>query len=475
MAKLVANTILNITRLLKSRLEDFHGESRRSYQKGFLSFYYYIIANYNLDDRFSPEVVQNWYLDMRLQGLSEKSARFYLDKVASLYGAVESSIESPCPMIFKNFKSELKKINTSLPFSNIINETLRKLIKFCGDTYKEGIGKSVERDLIIFSLLNGAFSLKEIINLNKTDYDSAIAANNEIAEAYANKTRKYLFPLTQSEKGINRILKNLEPVIKDILANSGLPVHGSIDDCLHYLWACAALRCGVKGTVVRARLNEVPASLQILQVCIPENDSHRGSSVASRAVALLIGGDTRQWFAMRLRPKVRYGDLLQRFVQLQGNVKMPELFYPSEEIGRRVGKKFIWEDKPVIRDVVFFKSRMAEILPLFHHLYDIAWCYKNPGSGVGNYAVISEKAMSEFRKAIGLLDSGMEVLPSGEMELNPGDRVVVVTGDYIDHKGRILSLSKDPDSDNNVIYRVVLSDVACNWTISIDARKLRKL
>ena len=152
---------------------------------------------------------------------------------------------------------------------------------------------------------------------------------------------------------------------------------------------------------------------------------------------------------------------------------MPELFYPCEEIANRVGHKVLWKEKPIIRDVVFFKKRKSEIYEMFTKLYDLAWCYRKPGGGIGNYATIPAKAMEDFKRALGMLTPDLEITPAGEMHHKPGDIVVFVNGNNIEEYGRIL---KKPsiDTDGNKIYRVTLLNSNGHWDIGVDARLLRK-
>ncbi|MCH5224965.1 MAG: hypothetical protein J1D77_03155 [Muribaculaceae bacterium] len=240
-----------------------------------------------------------------------------------------------------------------------------------------------------------------------------------------------------------------------------------------YIWGCIALGGGVRPDIVKAILGEVPEQLNFLGLCGAASIDEDERKEVAKIITKSLFGEESQWFALRLRPGVKYEDLILRFTRLNYQIKMPELFYPCEEIARRIGRKVVWKGRPVIRDVVFFKNRRSEIYPMLTRIYDLAWCYRSPGNKPGNYSAIPARAMEDFREAIGILGPEFEVAPTGELNFNPGDEVVVVNGRDSGERGRIL---KKPtiDEDGNKIYRVVLLDRNTRWEIGVDARLLKK-
>ena len=111
---------------------------------------------------------------------------------------------------------------------------------------------------------------------------------------------------------------------------------------------------------------------------------------------------------------------------------------------------------------------------LFTNLYDLAWCYRNPGGNPGSYASIPDKAMEDFKKAIGFLNPDMEITPSGELSLKPGDEIIFINSHNMEEHARIL---KKPTLDEfgHKIYRVTLLNSNGRWDIGVDARLIRKV
>ena len=397
-------TLENILMLMKKRLNDFSGESRRSYSKAFSSFQYFVVGNYLLSEKLNQNIVENWVIDNRLQSLTEKTTSFYLDKVASLYGAVADKVEGGKSRIYKEVKAKLKD-----------------------NSFPRDYGITVET------------CVKKIRNYYKSRQPSAL-------DSYLNHS-------------------SLSPLKNE-------------DNLTKTQWACFAIRSGIPSEIIASILGNIPEPLKILEICSKIDISDDIIKETQKTVRNALINDNKEWFAMRLRPGVSYDSLIERFSKLTGVVKMPELFYPCEEIAVRVGKKIVWTGKPIIKDVVFFKYCITEIYSLFTHIYDLAWCYRNPGSSSYiKYASIPTKYMEDFKNAIGFLRPGYEIKPAGEMDFKPGDEVVIVNGDFAENKAKILKNigSEDENSDSGQIYRVVLLDKNGKWEIGIDARWIKKV
>lgn len=245
-------------------------------------------------------------------------------------------------------------------------------------------------------------------------------------------------------------------------------------ESISLLWGYLALIAGISPCVVRSVLGIPPAKLSFLTICEIQDLNQEGRHDINKRIENRLKGEDPQWFAMRLRPRINYESLIERFGLISDLVNIPELFYPIEEISKRVGRKIVWKGKPIIKDIIFFKSPKADIYPLFTKIYDLAWCYKTPGGISGSYANIPEKAMENFKAAIGLLTPEYELAPSGKLPLKPGDKVIIVNGDYMNEPAQIIKKATE-DETGNTIFRVSLLNKNGNWDIGIDARLLKKI
>ena len=273
------------------------------------------------------------------------------------------------------------------------------------------------------------------------------------------------------DTGKTTIFKELKKSLKDLstTGSEALDLNRFKDK-----WAFKALAAGVKGEVVKTILKETAIQFPFLNLFSSLNLSDDEKEQTFKFVEKSLKGESPQWFAMRLRPKVKFDDVLRRISLFQKEINNIEIFYPCEEIAKRIGRKVVWKGQPVIRDVVFFKKRQSEIYNMFTKLYDIAWCYRTPGGKPGQYASIPGRAMEDFKKSLGFLTPEYEVAEAGKMDLKPGDKVMIINGDYVDNHATVL---KKPslDADGNKVYRVSLLNNNGHWDIGIDARLLKKI
>ena len=401
---------------------------------------------------------------------------------------------------------------STLPASNynVIKLMSEKLSDFRGDSYlsyrkaftslqlflitnfqaDEPFNKNVVGNWLISNILNGlayntvGFYLDKVSSLYGHIGHKLEGGKRDLFKEVKKKFRgldKKALSVDQIKKTAVRIHeKAVESKMKkekNILVEAVL---GMTDDSensstrLRRIWGCVALDAGVMGDIVKS-LVAIPEQSDCFLSLVESREKEKiNRAEISKKIELALRGEAMEWYAMRLRPRVKYETLLERFSLISKDFKIPELFYPSEEIAKKIGHKVVWSGRPVIRDIVFFKQRHSEIFPMLTKIYDIAWCYKKPGSGMSRYASIPGNAMEEFRRSLGILSPDFEVAPAGEMELRPGDEVIVVTGEHVNEKGTILK-KPNYDEDGHKIFRVALLKDSGAWDVGIDARLLKKV
>lgn len=424
------------------------GSSASGYLKAVANFDSFISGRG--DEAFSEQLPADWAVWMSRQGLSLKTARHYIDIVSGLYGSAVSEGLADETDAFSRVKALLKERGEELwrqPISEDDFSRLQALTKVAGKQTGES---ALAADLLLFSLLNRVMDLAEVASLRREDLSRFGEESRAVAERHADARRKFIFPLDQSHLTPRQLEKRVAQMVADLLGNRNIAVVGSVQDTVRSYWAYAALRCGATAAEVAAALGRRPAGMPILGLCTAtEAVSEKRLDDLARSVGELFVANPVNWYAMRLRPGVKFSSLERRFVDLAGAVATPELFYPCDEIAKRVRKKLVYEQKPVLPDIVFFKSRLTDILPLFAKIGDIAWCYKHDGS----YASISKGAMELFQRTIGKFTPDYEVGPEGSLELRQGDRIVVLGGPFAGRDGELLN---EPADAPNVIYRIRL-------------------
>ena len=172
---------------------------------------------------------------------------------------------------------------------------------------------------------------------------------------------------------------------------------------------------------------------------------------------------------MRLRRGVRFDKLRTRVEMAAERLPRPEVYYPYEEISRRIGKRIEYKRKPVIGDIVFFRYRATEIPGLFREIGDVAWCYRIGGE----YAAIPAESMRRFQQAVGMFTPDYEVGEGGALTLRENEKVVVLGGMFSGLEGEVMEAMK---TEKGVVYRLRLfgesNDI--EWRLA-DPALLRKL
>lgn len=415
-------------------------------------------------------MLAEWMVHMYLSDLSAKTSRLYLDVVAGLYHKAAAARRIPEAGAFKDFRSLLKNQPENECGHRITRADLDRCISLTREAPAMSGEMALAADIVLFSLLNRAMPLAEIAMLRRRDLDAYSEESNAVAARHTSARRAYVFPLNQSENTPKTTARRISELVRRLFSIKGIPFTGDADSTLRTIWACGALRLGVTASEVRTLLGDALPDIPCIDMCAPENLPDTCVTAITRSVGQLFYENPLRWFAMRLRPGVKFDDITRRFGQISDEITIPETFYPYEEIARRTGRKLVFEQKPVIADVVFFRSPITGVLPLFARIGDLAWCYTTTGRPGAPYAPIPNSAFINFQKTIGQFTPDYEVAPLGGLEPRAHDRVVVVGGLFHGMDGEFRDITHNP-SDATAIYRINLTGTnGIEWRISLDPR-----
>lgn len=473
---MVDSELLTINRALdffELKLASFAGKSTADgYGKALINFRSFALAMNAGDVCITQRFLEDWYVAMRLKGLTTKTSAYYFDNIASLYIAAAKQAEVGPTDIFRVVKGKIKDFDCNDRAFLITDADYERFSNMVNGHTSSDFHTVI--DTVAMALTDSRLTLRDIALMKKADTDSLSCRGRVIARRNIEPKRKYVFALDQSRLTPRQAEAALASDIKTLFASYGLPLYGSVTDTIRSYRAYAALMNGVAASDTFGTDGRYASALPVLAVCTPHKVNAEAGERVDRIVCEAIFDDTEHWYAMRLRPRVAYGDVVRRFDDRDCQLRRPEMFYPCEEIAKRIGRKLVWREKPVISDVVFFKSHKAEIYPMFTLLYDLAWCYRSGRNRSGAYAVIPDNAMRQFQETIGKFTPDYEVVPTGHMALSPDDRVVVIGGDYAGLTGRYISNDKVDDGEGHIVYRIMLPGNNGSWNVGIDARLVRR-
>ena len=401
--------------------------SARNYKKAITSFESFVNRTCRCQPVLSENILTDWFIDMSLQGLSMKTMSHYLDIIAALYKDTQAS---SCDAVVRGlsiFKQKIKTFGVGETTPLVTYETLKKVQSI---TRHAAIGmkdKSMAADILLLSLLLRCMPIAEVGRLKTSDIDTENALYADIVGRNTSPRRKYLFNLNQSRLTDRQLEAKVNFLVGSFLKGHDIPILNTVDDTIRSIWVSAALRSGVSSAEVVAMLDVLPSCLPFLSLCERADISSLRKSGIDNTIAIFFTDNPFRWYAMKLRPRVTYEDILKKISSIDDSQK-PELFYPYQEIARKIGKKLVFDKKPVIRDIVFFRSRLTDIYPLFCHIGDLAWCFTTSGKPGDDYAAIPPASFKIFKDTISHFTSDYEIAPIGGFAPVEGESVVILNG-----------------------------------------------
>lgn len=149
-----------------------------------------------------------------------------------------------------------------------------------------------------------------------------------------------------------------------------------------------------------------------------------------------------------------------------------------EEIVSKVGRKKVFETRPVISWLIFFREKVTRLDMLFNEIGDLAWGYRYNSDFSSPYAPISDKEIADYQNALGTLSPDTPILSDNEVKLSKGDYLIVLGGAMDGRHGIFISEKRAQDGagQGRIIYRIKLAGGQnANWIVDRDPRLVKKI
>ncbi len=469
----------------RSRLSDLSAETASKYSRTISDLDCFLTGHRLSLSDISPAMVADWATELFRQGLAVNTVVRHLNILSALIKwAVKKNMIAP-----DDSPRQLAKLLESQNFSgSLVSKTPQssgslvskhpgslvvknsKFLLVLREILKKQSDFDVYEDLLLFSLVNGALPLVEVAMIKKGDTDKY---NNEVSRLIIARNqsprREYVFDLRQSYATPRQIRSAIAEGLKPLWEKIEIPVNADHDDAVRSLWTACAIQSGATASEALRRL-QGPAPYAVPEFCIPADDIP-DARLWDNAVHSMIAHELPVWYAMHLRKGVSFDDLRKEIADCVR--PMPELFYPSETVRRRVGNKTVFEEHPFISRTAFFKSRQENILPMFALIGDKAWCYRVTNTPGAPYAAISTRDMRRFQAAIGVFTPDIEIHPLGELTPRPGESVIIIKAGFDNREGEVEEVLSDGAT---TLFRIKLStDQGYEWRMDLDARQIQPL
>ena len=460
----------------RSRLSGLSAETASKYSRTISDLDCFLTGHRLSLSDLSPAMVADWAAELFRQGLAVNTVVRHLNILSALIKwAVKKNMIAPqdSSRILAKFLTDKKIQHSKSNIQNSPGSLVVKNSKFLlvlREILKKQSDFDVYEDLLLFSLVNGALPLEEVAMIKKGDTDKY---NNEVSRLIIARNqiprREYVFDLRQSYATPRQIRSAIAEGLKPLWEKIEIPVNADPHDAVRSLWAACAMSGGATASEALGRL-QGPAPYSLPEFCIPADDIP-DIRLWDNAVQSMITHELPVWYAMHLRKGVDFDDLRK---EIADRVRpIPELFYPSETVRRRVGNRTIVEEHPFISRTAFFKSRQENILPMFALIGDKAWCYRVTNTPGAPYAAISTRDMRRFQAAIGVFTPDIEIHPLGELTPRPGESVIIIKAGFENREGEVEEVISDGAT---TLFRIKLStDQGYEWRMDLDARQIQPL
>ncbi len=421
---------------------------------------------------FNRTLLENWVAYMLFRGYYVKTAAYYVKKIAALYNkAVADGLAAPAAA-FSEMQALLGKPLASRFDGASGSDVFDKLQKLVRKDYSAVPGKQLAKDVLLFAVYCGGLTFEDIASYRKDGYKGDDRRILEIVERYSRPKNKYLFPLEQIRRTSRQMALTLERMLSEVLQGVNLTLSVRASDTALDLWCLSAMSCGVPVREIAACALPRKSSCAVTAFVTPAHVSDgRISEIRDRVIATLADNPLR-WYAMHFRRNVDFGMIAARLKEK--GLALHDIYYPMEEILHKLGHRKVFESRPVISWLLFFRARVSELDCLFHEIGDLAWGYRQSPVAGSPYTAISDVDIAEYRNAIGTLDSDVRLLKDDELQFSKGDCLVILGGPL---NGRRAIFESEIRSDRKrIVYRLRLcGGDNLNWIVDWDPRLVRKI
>lgn len=383
-----------------------------------------------LDEEITERNVSIWALKMQAEGYTVSTIAFYLKVISAMFTEIGESTEV--------FSSVRHRMADAADSPSIKYDSLRRMIsELSADVSSNSLGG----DLTLIAILGGGLDSRTLLSLEFGESYASIEPLQNTIEKYSRPRAKRIFPLTSQ--------RDIQLRIRGVLSRYGL--HVPVDA----LWTGAALKAGISPEEILSVIDHSPTCFSLL--CLFQPIKTEKTEILERVADYLVDNPYR-WYAMQLRR----GENFETIAELSGLAEQ-NLYYPSREIKRRVGRRMITQERAFLPGIVFFRTRPSDVAPLLRKIGSRAWVYRQTASPQAPYAVISPAEMIAFQLAVGVLIDHT----TASSDMRPGDTVEIIGGHF---RGLIATIQTTAPN----VYRLLLPALnGIPWQIDTPPHLLR--
>lgn len=418
----------------------------------------------------TTETLTAWIATLFVKGNTATTVKRYLSHLHATYvnwqqnDNPDSQLEDP----FNGLMTLAVPENQTKSDEVLSNFNLVKKLKTT-DAYKEQFGKW--KAIFFYLLYNPEISIEDIANLRFDEIPRYCPQSVEIFESMDNsRGRKYVFALDQPNKRITQIVREINENVEALTRMVGMKFEGGFSrECITAIWIYVALKLGMGIDEIRAIVPVIPKEYKILEKVSPAQLSERERQNIICRVANRINDITTRWYVVNMRDRITpdavRDSIKENFPSLFSQI---HFFYPTHNIYREgKNKKRVKVEIPFIPGLLFIKVKSDMVGSLMNSVRNVAWGYKQLNTPDSPYSVISQRAMTDFQKHIGMFSDDVRMEMVIQKEPLAVNDSVIVHGDSID--GSIGEITEIKETNGVKTYSIRLThNQSFNWSVKID-------
>jgi len=424
-------------------------------------------------DAIDETILGEWIAFQYYQGYYTSTISYNVKKLGELYNKGVVAGIAKKTSVFSTLQKKLgdptvKRFDGGLDFSAF------KKIRSIVDAKPKDHRFQLARDILLFAIFNGGLTFEQIAGFKKDDYSGSNTQIKTIVNKYFKPRNKYLFPLNQAHSTPRQQHHMLTCLFEYVLAPIG--VKNITSEITLDLWCRCAMSCGIRPSEIAACTGNRQNENSITSfVKIADMDAAAREDILNKVIWELTYNPLR-WFAMRLRPHTGFDQVMNRLSN--SGITLGDVYYPMQEIVRKVGTKKVFESQPIISWLLFFRTQLTEVDNIFRNTRDLAWIYRQSSEVGSPYSVVSDRQIQDYKLATGSLGADSEFLSDEAVEINDGDYVIVLGG-IIDGRPGIVQQVKSAgykgDAPRTICTVRLCNGQNINWVISKPSNLLQKI
>lgn len=429
--------VTEVTTCFQQLVESYtNAQTAKNYGNFLSSFRKYLGGRTLRLEEIDKRVVEGYKTWLVENGNQPTYITQYLQYFRSLYNKAVKEHPLPKTNAFEEVRSTKQK---AVHDRNRTSESITFLRKIVDLDLTDKPHFARIRDLFLFAVFTGGLSYEELCALKKTDLQSGYLQlpgirRQKLLPVLLQTIERHRTADVVSLFSIGQDYADYYKYVEAVFLMAGIHSISIDDDTALQFYLSIGQDLGIKATHLKSVVDRLPAgsSLSLIE---KELISQEKADEISERIVSAVKDYHSHWYSMRM---FKSEEEIEKDIQSDKSLKDIELYYPIEEITKRVGKRIEEVQSPVIKNILFFRTQEDTVKRLARMLYGRANIYKTRTSEKEGFAIIPDYEMYLFRM---IVSNGAEEISFEEIDkeqFTAGRRVRILEGKFCGYEGKVV-------------------------------------